>query len=63
MSNEEIKILLCQGFTRNQIAEKLHLSKSAIDKRFRKLFLKYNAKNSKELIAKITMLHICHEFM
>lgn len=63
MIDEKIKDLLCKGYTRPQIACELKLAKITIDKRIQKLFKQYEVKNNTELVAKLTMLRISHEFL
>lgn len=63
MIDEKIKNLLCQGYTRPQIAKELNMAKITIDKHIQKIFKIYEVKNSTELVAKLTMLRISHEFL
>lgn len=55
MHFEEIMAMVCQGKTRQEMAKTLNLSVSAIDKRLKKLFLKYQVKKNSELVAKIIL--------
>lgn len=63
MVDKAIIEMVCNGFTRPEIAKKLNLSKQAIDKRLKKIFKKYDVKTKSELILKIKMLQVFHELM
>ncbi len=46
----EILLLICKGFTNNEIAEKLNLSKRTVDKHRENLLLKTQSKNTANLV-------------
>ena len=50
--------LLADGFSSNQIADKLHLSKHTINMHRRQVMLKFEAKNLAELVKKYISLEI-----
>lgn len=46
----EVLLLICKGFTNNEIAEKLNLSKRTVDKHRENLLLKTQSKNTANLV-------------
>lgn len=53
ISNKELEViqLLAEGYTYKEMAEKLNISQSAVEKRIRPLFQRFNVKNNAHLIA------------